>query len=80
MSCLASCPDGSGLLAAGAYSGSAALYDQHTLELLFVLQGHTGGLTQARPAACSFWPAHCQSSMHGASSLRTRLSCAPRLC
>ena len=45
---MASCPDGSGLLAAGAYSGTAALYDQHTMELLALLQGHTGGLTQVQ--------------------------------
>ena len=49
---MASCPDGSGLLAAGAYSGVAALYDQHSMELTALLQGHTGGLTQACSPSC----------------------------
>ena len=39
-------PDGSGLLAAGSYSGTAGLYDSRTNELLYVLQGQKGGLTQ----------------------------------
>lgn len=39
-------PDGSGVLAAGAYSGDAALLDERTRELLYVLQGQKGGITQ----------------------------------
>lgn len=48
MSCLAPSPDRSGLLAAGSYSGAAALFDEGAGELLFVLAGHVGGVTQAR--------------------------------
>ena len=49
ISCLAPSPDRSGLLAAGSYSGAAALFDEATGELLFLLAGHSGGVTQARP-------------------------------
>lgn len=42
-------PDRSGLMAAGSFSGQAALYDSTTSELLFLLEGQKGGLTQARP-------------------------------
>jgi len=48
VSCLAPSPDRSGLLAAGSYSGAAALFDEGAGELLFVLAGHVGGVTQAR--------------------------------
>ena len=37
-----------GLLAAGAYSGTAALYDTRTMGATCVLSGHAGGITQAR--------------------------------
>ena len=36
------------MLAAGAYSGVAALYDAHTLAPMALLEGHTGGITQVR--------------------------------
>ncbi|PRW60676.1 telomerase Cajal body 1 [Chlorella sorokiniana] len=46
ISCLAPNPDRSGMLAAGSYSGAAALVDPRTRELLCLLEGgHTGGIT-----------------------------------
>ena len=39
-------PEHGGLAAAGAYSGCAALFDEGTQEMLFVLSGHKGGITQ----------------------------------
>jgi len=36
------------LVAAGSYSGSAALFDPLTGEIAFVLEGHTGGITQVK--------------------------------
>ena len=36
------------MVAAGAYSGVAALYALDSAELLFLLQGHRGGITQVR--------------------------------
>lgn len=36
------------LVAAGSYSGSAALFDPLTGEMAFVLEGHTGGITQVK--------------------------------
>ena len=41
-------PDRSGMLAAGAYSGDAGILDEATGELLYVLQGHKGGITQVK--------------------------------
>ena len=46
VSCLAFTPEHGGLAAAGAYSGCAALFDEGTQEMLFVLSGHKGGITQ----------------------------------
>jgi hypothetical protein len=47
ISCLAYNPDLSGMLAAGAYSGVAALYDAGTLAPLALLPGgHSAGITQ----------------------------------
>ena len=46
VSCMASNEDGSGMMAAGAYSGDAAVMDERTGELLYVLQGQKGGITQ----------------------------------
>ncbi len=43
---MASNEDGSGMMAAGAYSGDAAVMDERTGELLYVLQGQKGGITQ----------------------------------
>lgn len=48
ISCLAYNPDRSGMLAAGAYSGVAALYDAATLAPMALLpDGHSAGITQA---------------------------------
>ncbi len=46
VSCLACNPDRSGMLAAGAYSGDAGIFDERTGELQYVLQGQKGGITQ----------------------------------
>mmetsp|Transcript_4588 Transcript_4588/g.13196 ORF Transcript_4588/g.13196 Transcript_4588/m.13196 type:complete len:424 (-) Transcript_4588:321-1592(-) len=47
ISCLAFNPDNSGIIAAGAYSGVAALYDAHTLAPATVMAGgHSAGITQ----------------------------------
>lgn len=42
---MAACSDGV-LLAAGAYSGGIALFDARTREMLAIMEGHKGGLTQ----------------------------------
>lgn len=48
MACLAYNPDRSGMLAAGAYSGVAALYDAASLAPMALLpDGHRAGITQA---------------------------------
>lgn len=52
ISCIACAQDASGLMAAGAYSGIAALYDYRTHEQLAVLEGHTGGITHLKFSAC----------------------------
>ncbi len=40
------------MLAAGAYSGDTGIFDEGTGELLYVLQGQKGGITQVpEPAA-----------------------------
>ena len=46
ISCMDFNPDRGGMMAVGAYSGTAALYDSRTRETLFLLQGQAGGLTQ----------------------------------
>lgn len=46
ISCMDFNPDRSNLMAAGSYSGEAALYDSSSQELLFLLQGQKGGLTE----------------------------------
>lgn len=52
ISCLAFNPDNSGIIAAGAYSGVAALYDAHTLAPAAVMSGgHTAGITKVRAAS-----------------------------
>lgn len=51
VSCIDFTPPVSGptaLVAAGSYSGSAALFDPLTGEMAFVLEGHTGGITQVK--------------------------------
>ncbi|KAK9842676.1 hypothetical protein WJX74_000538 [Apatococcus lobatus] len=45
ISCISFSPSGD-LMAAGAYSGVAALYDPRSLEMLMTLSGHSGGITQ----------------------------------
>ena len=64
ISCLAYSPLGDGLLAAGAYSGTAALYDTRTLGATCILSGHTGGITQVCPhtAARSHTLSRCSSA------------------
>ncbi|CAM6118527.1 unnamed protein product [Calypogeia fissa] len=46
ISCLAFNPSNEGLLAAGSYNRTTALYSEDTLEMLFVLHGQQGGVTQ----------------------------------
>jgi len=46
ISCLAFSPNSEGLLAAGSYNRTTALYSEHNAELLFVLHGQEGGVTQ----------------------------------
>ena len=48
ISCLAFSPGSEGLLAAGSYNKTTALYSEHNAELLFVLHGQEGGVTQVR--------------------------------
>lgn len=50
VSCLDFNPDRSGMMAAGSYSGQAAMYDSRTGELLYLLQGQKGGITQVQPS------------------------------
>ncbi|KAJ1477511.1 WD40-repeat-containing domain protein [Baffinella frigidus] len=47
VSCISFNPDKSGLFAAGSYSRNVGLYDGGTGKLLYNLQGHRGGVTQA---------------------------------
>ena len=54
VSCMAFNPDKSGLMAAGSYSGQAGLYDSKSLELLFLLHGQKGGLTQVNSCLLVF--------------------------
>jgi WD40 repeat protein len=49
ISCMAFQPYGSGMMAAGSYGGAAALYDSNTMDMICVLEGHAGGITQASP-------------------------------
>lgn len=46
ISCLAFSPTSDGLFAAGSYNKTTALYSEHNAELLFVLHGQEGGVTQ----------------------------------
>ena len=46
ISCLAFSPTSEGLFAAGSYNKTSALYSEHNAELLFVLHGQEGGVTQ----------------------------------
>ena len=52
ISCMAfACDESSSLMGVGSYSGVAALYDARTMEQLFVLEGHAGGVTHVRFSA-----------------------------
>lgn len=46
ISCLAFNPSSEDLFAAGSYNKTTALYSEHNAELLFVLHGQEGGVTQ----------------------------------
>ena len=72
ISCIAFSPAGD-LMAAGAYSGIAALYDPRSLEMLLTLSGHTGGITQVNqllvfitPPLSSCWLKECAASERNA--------------
>jgi telomerase Cajal body protein 1 len=53
ISCIACAQDASGLMAAGSYSGIAALYDYRIpTQQLAVLEGHTGGITHLKFSPC----------------------------
>ncbi len=56
ISCLAYSPMADGLLAAGAYSGTAAMYDTRTMGATCILAGHSGGITQVSPHRASCCP------------------------
>lgn len=47
------------MLAAGAYSGDAAVLDERTGELLYVLQGQKGGITQVHVFPCETRQGRC---------------------
>jgi len=53
ISCIACAKNTIGLMAAGSYSGIAALYDYRTpTQQLAVLEGHTGGITHLKFSPC----------------------------
>jgi len=54
ISCLAFSPGSEGLLAAGSYNRTTALYSENNCELLFVLHGQEGGVTQVRLSLALF--------------------------
>jgi WD40 repeat protein len=54
ISCLAFSPGTEGLLAAGSYNRTTALYSENNCELLFVLHGQEGGVTQVRLSLAFF--------------------------
>lgn len=74
VSCLAYAAEGTHLVAAGSYCGDVALYDSRTWEMLYLLKGHKGGVTQVwgkcgvlvRQARYSFCSGlrPCRSSQH----------------
>lgn len=46
ISSIAFSPTGSGMLAAGSYNQTTAIYREDNMELLYVLHGQEGGVTQ----------------------------------
>lgn len=40
------------MLAAGSYLGDTGVFEENTGDLLYVLQGQKGGITQVRTCAC----------------------------
>ncbi|GAQ92519.1 hypothetical protein KFL_010380030 [Klebsormidium nitens] len=48
ISCLSASPDHGGLVAAGSYDRTVGIYSEAMAEQLFVLSGHTGGITQVQ--------------------------------
>lgn len=53
ISCIACAKDTTGIMAAGSYSGIAALYDYRTpTQQLALLEGHTGGITHLKFSPC----------------------------
>lgn len=42
-------PDRSAMLAAGSYLGDTGVFEENSGDLLYVLQGQRGGITQAWP-------------------------------
>ena len=54
VSCLAYAAEGTHLVAAGSYCGDVALYDSRTWEMLYLLKGHKGGVTQVW-GKCGAW-------------------------
>ena len=49
ISCMACNPDRSAMLAAGSYLGDTGIFEERSGDLLYVLQGQRGGITQAGP-------------------------------
>ena len=52
ISCIACPKDTSGLLAAGSYSSTAALYDSRSQDQIALLEGHSGGITHLKFSVC----------------------------
>jgi len=65
ISCMACNPDRSAMLAAGSYLGDTGILDENTGDLLYVLQGQKGGITQVPFSLCTY------------TLLSSRLSCNP---
>eukprot|EP00242_Pyramimonas_sp_CCMP2087_P004178 CAMPEP_0198217554 /NCGR_PEP_ID=MMETSP1445-20131203/64622_1 /TAXON_ID=36898 /ORGANISM="Pyramimonas sp., Strain CCMP2087" /LENGTH=371 /DNA_ID=CAMNT_0043894293 /DNA_START=240 /DNA_END=1351 /DNA_ORIENTATION=+ len=51
LSCISHNPDRQGMMAVGSYHRTVGVYMASTLELMFVLHGHQGGVTQVRWSA-----------------------------
>ncbi len=67
ISCLDFARDGSGLFAAGSFSGATGLYVENDHRLVALLGGHDGGITQVTFSADGlhlFTAARCDSSIH----------------
>ena len=81
ISCLAFNPRQPGMLASGSYSSVAAIWDTASAQLLCLLQGHTGGITQVRgqrgPPACLAAP---PASLYARPCLRASNMLTPPAC